>query len=1143
MHLWQRRGLKSAVIMIATILSAMSLNAAPPEKYAASSMLAKGKWVKIDVTVPGLQTLTPQTLKNFGFSNPKGVYVYGYGGQMISEVLTTDHPDDLPAVPFIVKDDGSLMFYATGFSNQKAATTSGMAFDHVINPYCETSYYFLSDVAPESGAATIDLSETTGLQTANTFICQKVHERDLIHCATSGREYFGEDFKSNKSQEFEFDLPDNVTGDASIRIRFATNTASQTSSSITVSANGQRLAASRNDVISGVTASDQYYNIATTIKKAEKVGNNLKVGINYQPAGVVSIARLDWIEVEYEREIVMRNDEIHFQVNPTEPTAYTISGASESTIIWDVTEPWNIKEVKGNYDSATKSLTIALQDKGFRDFIAFEPAKVKGTTITGRLMTANQDIHGLPTPDMVIISPEEFSAAAERIADLHRNHDGMTVHVLTPEKIYNEFSSGNADLSAFRKLLKMWYDRSKADPEGTQFGYCLLMGRPTYDQKRKNPELQKTSYPTLLIWQSPTGLTEASSYCTDDFIAMLEDETSSAAIYRKKQLVGVGRYPVTSAYEANLLVDKLETYMSNPLYGGWRNNVMVIADDGDEAAHLNQAESSIDRMMKNGAGPHFAYDKIYLDSFERKETGSGLTFPDAKERMLMKWQKEGVAFINYIGHANPKSWGHEKMLTWTDISNMSNQYLPVLYAATCSFGKWDAEEISGAEVMLSNPAGGVIAAITPSRTVFISSNEYITNSMSEEFFRRDSLGRGQRLGDIVRIGKNQCSPPSDNMLRYHLFGDPALRMPVSNFNITIDSIAGMPVAAEIADAPSVKARSSFKISGRVTDYSGETVAFNGPLQFTLFDAEKSVTTHGWGGEKPSVYQERQNKLATGGCMAKDGKWETTILMPSEIANNYSPALISVYAYDKTMQAEATGSTDRLFVYGYSDDAEEDDKGPEIELFGVNSLSDKGGQTVHSNPVAMAVFSDESGINISDAAIGHKMSLLLDKEKLYEDVSNYFTPDPDDNRKGSIAYPLLNLEPGNHELTFTVWDNANNSSYATINFNVGLNLRPDVTEISTYYDRNNDRLTMTVSTDRPLCTLTCRLECFDLGGQLKWQTERKVYSGSDSTFSYAWDLKDINGNRMPRGIYMLRAVVESEDGLASSESKKIAIPAK
>ncbi len=1128
---------------VSAILSALCIHAASPEKYAANSMLAKGKWVKIDISTPGLQTLSKQTLKNFGFSDPKSVYVYGYGGRMISEVLTTDHPDDLPAVPTLRKDDGSIMFYAVGNIAPKASSSSAMTFEHTISPYGDSSYYFLSDVAPSEVTGEIDLSDIDGLPVATSFICQSIHERDLMQCATSGREYLGEDFKSNKSQEFDFSLPDNISGDAKIRIRFATCTSAKTSSSFTVSANGNLLPSTSSDMINGVTSSEQYYNATTSVKTAEGVGNSLTVGIEYQPAGVVTTARLDWIEVEYERELAMRNSEIYFTLNPKTPTAYSISGASEQTIVWDVTEPWNIKQVKGNFNAAEKTMTIAIHDKGLREFIAFEP-KAKGASIPGRIKLANQNIHGLQTPHMVIISPEEYTAASERIANLHRTHDGMTVHVLTPEKIYNEFSSGNPDISAFRKLLKMWYDRSQANPDGNQFGYCLLMGRPTYDQKMKNAETIKAGYPRVLTWQSATGLSEMTSYCTDDFISMLDDETSTTAIHLRRQLIGVGRYPVTSVYEANIIADKLEAYVTDPIYGSWRNNIMLIADDGDTAYHLEQTESSWERLMKAEAGAHYAYDKVYLDAFERKETGAGLTFPDAKERMLMKWQKEGVALISYIGHANPKEWGHEKLLTWPDINSMSNQYLPILYAATCSFGKWDADEVSGAEIMLNNPAGGVIAAITPSRTVLIQKNEYISNSISDEFLRRDSLGRGQRLGDILRLGKNLCSQQSDNMLRYHLFGDPAMRMPVPKYNIVIDSIAGMEVPANIADAPVVPARSSFRIIGRVTDASGETVAFNGPLQFTLFDAEKSVETHGWGEKgKVSVYQERSSKLATGGCLATDGKWSATILMPSEIANNYSPALITAYAYDNIMQAEASGSTDKLFVYGYDENMPDDNEGPTIEKFGVNSLSDNGNKAVHSDPVAMALFSDESGINISDAGIGHKMSLILDKEKTYDDVSNYFIPDPEDNTKGRIAYPLLSLEPGDHELTLTVWDNANNSSTATINFKVGLNLHPDVTEISTYYNRATDRLHMTVSTDRSLCTLNCRFECYDLGGQLKWNIERKVYSGSDSSFSYAWDLNDINGNRLPRGIYLMRTTVETEDGLATSESKKIAIPAK
>lgn len=1122
------------------IFSAFGVTAANPEKYAQSSVLSSGKWVKINVSSTGLHTLTKQNLKNFGFNDPKSVYVYGYGGRIISEALTVDMPDDLPSVPVVRKDDGSITFYATGNIAPKIAASGQMAYDHTINPYSDSSFYFLSDREPSSVNSTIDLTDIEGMQVNTTFINQLVHEVDLLQCATSGRDYLGEDFKSNKSQSFSFDTPDNATGNAKIRVRFGANTSGAPSSFI-VSADGQRLSSTADDKIAAVTASDQYYRLATSVKTAENVGASLNVGIEYSQGGAVNTARLDWIEVEYERELSMRDSKLYFLVNPQTPSAYSISGASEHTIVWDVTKPWDIKEVKGVFDPSSKTFTIGLKERGLREFIAFDPS-AKGASIPGKFKTSNQDIHALPTPDMVIITPELFAPAAERIAQLHRVHDGMTVHVLSPEKIYNEFSSGNPDVSAFRKLLKMWYDRSQSNPEDTQFGYCLLMGRPTYDQKFKNPETIKSGYPRTLIWQSPIGLTETSSYCTDDFITMLEDENTERALQSRKQLVGVGRYTVTSAYEADVVASKLESYMTEPSYGSWRNNIMMIADDGDLAQHLLQSQKAITNMMASNAGPHYSYERLYLDAFERKQSGSGLTFPDAKERMLMKWQKEGVSLISYIGHANPKEWGHEKLLTWNDINNMSNQHLPVLYAATCSFGKWDETDISGAEIMLNNPAGGAIALITPSRTVYINKNEAITNSIAREILSRDSLGNGQRLGDIVRLGKNRNATPDENMLRFHLFGDPALRMPVAQRSVIIDSIAGRPLASDYSDAPTIEARSSVRISGKVIDSEGNLVPFNGPIQYTLFDAEKSVHTHGWGDKGvDTVYQDRSSKLATGSTMVTDGKWATTILMPSEISNNFSPALITLYAFDPTLKTEANGSTDMLYVFGYDENSSEDYEGPVIERFEVSSGNN--GSTVHSNPVVNAVFCDESGINISDAAIGHKMTLKLDSGKVYEDVCHYFTPDPEDATRGSFAYPLMDLAPGNHQLTLTVWDNAGNSSREEISFKVGLNLRPEMMEITSLYSREKDQLEVKVATDRALCTLQCRLECFDLSGNLLWSNVRKVYSNSNSTFSFAWDLNDTNGNRLPRGIYNLRTTVTSEDGLSSTQSKKIAIPAK
>ena len=47
------------------------------------------------------------------------------------------------------------------------------------------------------------------------------------------------------------------------------------------------------------------------------------------------------------------------------------------------------------------------------------------------------------------------------MAEFHRNDAvaPLEVVVLTPQEVYNEFSSGVADAQSFRKLLKMMYDR------------------------------------------------------------------------------------------------------------------------------------------------------------------------------------------------------------------------------------------------------------------------------------------------------------------------------------------------------------------------------------------------------------------------------------------------------------------------------------------------------------------------------------------------------------------------------------------------------------------------------------------------------------------------------------------------------------
>jgi hypothetical protein len=92
---------------------------------------------------------------------------------------------------------------------------------------------------------------------------------------------------------------------------------------------------------------------------------------------------------------------------------------------------------------------------------------------------------------------------------------------------------------------------------------------------------------------------------------------------------------------------------------------------------------------------------------------------------------------------------------------------------------------------------------------------------------------------------------------------------------------------------------------------------------------------------------------------------------------------------------------------------------------------------------LACVTDNTGINSTGSGIGHDITVILDGEVINTTVLNdFYTPGTGngcinasflDYQKGSVLYPFQNLKPGNHQLTFKVWDINNNSTTQTLNF--------------------------------------------------------------------------------------------------------------
>ena len=109
----KRIALHVFVITVIATLTALNASAFSASKYATSSRLATGKWVKIQVNEDGMYQITSEELAQMGFSDPQSVRIYGEGGHPINEHLNGSATDDLKQIPVLrVKD--KLSFYACG---------------------------------------------------------------------------------------------------------------------------------------------------------------------------------------------------------------------------------------------------------------------------------------------------------------------------------------------------------------------------------------------------------------------------------------------------------------------------------------------------------------------------------------------------------------------------------------------------------------------------------------------------------------------------------------------------------------------------------------------------------------------------------------------------------------------------------------------------------------------------------------------------------------------------------------------------------------------------------------------------------------------------------------------------------------------
>ncbi len=1129
-------------LVIVTMTGGAHATLKPANPPAAHSVLAAGTWYKFGVAVNGIYRLSYDDLKNIGINvgnlDPKNIRIYGNGGGMLPEANATARIDDLKENSIYVsgEEDGRfdpgdyLIFFGEG-PDPWVYSDSDKLFHCRKNAYSDRMYYFLNvDIGPGKRVAAEPSVTETATRQVTAFEDYAVYEKDDKNLIKSGRIWWdAQYFDLTTQRNYSFLFPNIDTQQpVSVFAYVAARSISETTS-FTVSAQGKSLMTLN---ISNVTGGfeDPFANSAVGKATFVPAGASLDIMLTYKKFSSGSVGYLNYLEMNAVRALSMYGSQMMFRsvaaTSPGAVTQFTLASTGQPLQIWEVTAGGEVRNVQATRNG--NDYLFRLQTSTLREFIAFDGVTYLAPEYVGPV--ANQDLHGTGVVNYVIVTHPLFAAEAERLASFHREKSGLSVLVVTPETIYNEFSSGAQDVTAIRDFMKMMYDR---DPSGSGLKYLLLFGDASYDYKGRVPD--NTNF--VPAYTAVESLSPVSSFVSDDYFGILGATGGQSA--NGDLLIGVGRLPVDNAGEAAAVVDKVIHYQAGSVAvkNDWRNVVTFVSDDRNvNEGNLFIEQSEVLAGLVGTANPDYNLDKIYADAYPIVSTPGGSRYPEVNTAIFKRVSK-GSLLVNYIGHGGEVGWAHERILEVADIRNWSNfDNLPVFVTATCEFSRFDDPgRVSAGEWVLLNGNGGGVALFTTTRLTFAGTNQSMLINFYNHAFRKVA-GEYPRLGDLLVEAKTGMGS-SANIHAFVLLGDPAMQMAYPSLEVVTTAIN----ARAVSSAPdTLKALATVTMAGEVRDLSGNLASqFNGTVFPTVYDKEQEIWTLANQGPAPAVsFKVRKNPVYKGQAEVVNGAFSFTFVVPKDIAYNFGPGKISYYA--RSAETDANGCDGNIQVGGYSTGAGQDGSGPLVALY-MNDRSFRSGGITDANPLLLVDVTDSSGINAVGNGIGHDITAVLDGKNTDPIVLNdYYVAGLNTYKSGEIRYPLNGLGNGRHEITVKVWDVYNNSATGVIEFVVADRDEFVLQHLINYPNPMKDQTTFcweTNQSDRPV-EVELRIVALD-GRPVKIFRETIVPSGF-RTATIRWDGTQDNGRKISSGLYLYSVQLTLPDGTGRTQTSRLVV---
>ena len=1061
------------------------------------SMPGQGQWAHFEINNDGVKKISfnqlSESYNELSSIDPRSLMLFSSYelGRARGYEKNIPIPENLVEIPIIIlgENDGifdsrdKIIFYGQG--------PSGFDYydDEVNwsqNLYFKSSKYWIFIPADNSlrgkripfttDPSQIDISLDYGISYHHS-------EVDLINPDFSGLRWYGPQVQNGSTQIISTPTPHNTDEvDCTIELKlrgYSINGSSNTLHSVELHLNsidGNKIGGTSSWTGNGLRT------ITGSISGSELNSTANNFFISNISSDDNSSPMIDFLKMRYGRKLIFNNEQFDF-FSPIENANLRFNfhnELSDFSSVFDISNPKSPKQV--SIKNKIYFEVVTPNDKPGR-YIVFNQNDIDSISSINKLEQNNfSKLRNYNTrADYIIIGPKIFREAAMPLIDLR-----SPAIYASLEDIYQEFSGGNIDPMAIRTFVQ-WTQENWISPSPI---HLLLLGDSGYDYRNING-LSTIVVPTIQV---------------QSFISYPSDDRLTT-IYGDLPELSIGRFPAKNITQVEYFIEKVLYVETENIFGPWRQKLTLVADDParPEPNHggiaTGKSHTLNSETLSNIIPSIIDIEKIYMLEYPEVSDASayGVTKPAATEA-LFNSMRNGTGIVNYIGHGSAFQLAQEKLLDLNrgDLEKIkTNGRMPLWIVGTCSFGHFDdpiAESFG--EELIRYPMDAASAVISTCRPITVTGNERYTQDIFENLFNENGA-RNLSIGICLQSIKNG----SNESEYFHLFGDPAMKIPIAKNrvnNITIE-------------AETLKTLSVAEIM-----FNQNIASENASGVILLKDAERNVTRlYNIASTTQTLsYNLPGATLFRGSFNLSASNKSVNIRIPQDISYSQNSSKILIYLFNDGV--ENISEINPIYLVGGNGTMDRD--GPIINFKSSNGRILKRGDHKSIGEKIYVEISDPIGINLTKE-LGHSITIknLDDDESI--DITNDFFYDDNSITTGRIDLDSYFKTDVNYLLT--AWDNANNPSEKEIllilNNSENLQLFNAFNFPNPFTDKTKFTFELSLEADVSIYVYT-------LGGKKIKNFKSKTYQ--PGFHSIVWDGRNEYGKLLSNGVYLYKIMANN-----------------